>query len=178
MRTRARSVNFRSGLKIIGTLTIHAIDVRTGNVVWSFHKRNTITYDASNMVRSLLAQRTPPADPAPAEYSWGSMRFGTSGTAPTRYDTDLLAEIGTARKQLTDDKKVNGITGEITLQATLDVGDANGYTLREAGVFSFGTTWDADVGGTLKMFSRQVHPAYEKTSALRLEYGWTMQFTA
>ena len=178
MRTRARSLNFRSSLKIIGTLTIHAIDVRTGNVVWTFHKRNTIVYDASNIVRSLLAQRTPAADPAPAEYSWGSMRFGTSGTVPTRYDTDLLAEVSTARKQLTDDKKVNGITGEITLQATLGSGDANGYTLREAGIFTQSTLWSADVGGTLKMFSRQVHPAYEKTSALQLEYGWVMQFTA
>jgi hypothetical protein len=165
-------------LKVIGTLTIHAVDVRSGGVVWTFSKRNTITYDAGDIVRSLLAQRTPPADPAPADYMWGSMRFGTSGTAPTRYDTDLLAEIPAARKQLGDSQKINGVTGEITLQATLDTGDANGYTLREAGIFTAGTGWNGPVGGWLRMFSRQVHPAYEKTSALRLEYAWIMQFTA
>jgi hypothetical protein len=159
-----------------GRLTIHVIDAASGSVIRTLSDHNTITYDAGNIVRALLAQRV--ADPAPLEFSVGSMRFGTSGTVPTRYDTDLLGEIATVRKQLTDLQKVNGITGEITWNATLDTTDANGYTLREAGVYTRGTTWDSGVGGNLKMFSRQVHAAIEKSSSLRLEYSWTYQFTA
>ena len=179
---RTRSLRFRSGVGIRGELTIHVFDARTGAVLRTLNKPNTIMNNARDIVRALLAQRALGAGGDPVairEYSWGSMRFGTDSTAAAPTQQDLYGEVTAARKELTDIQKNNGSVGEITLTATLDSGDANGVTLREAGVFTRGpTVWSAGVGGTLRMFSRQVHPFIEKTSAIRLEYTWVFQFTA
>lgn len=178
MQQLIQAVSLRpSNMRMKGTLVIHVRDAKTDRVLRTVHKRNTITFDAGDIVRSLLAQRTPPADPAPAEYSLGSMRFGTSTTTPTRFDTDIISEVTSARKELTDAKKTNGVQGEISLQATLGTSDANGYTLTEAGLFTRSTTWNNAVGGSLLMFARQVHAAISKTSSISLDYTWTLQFT-
>jgi hypothetical protein len=163
-------------MRIVGTLTIHVRDAKTGRILRTLRKRNTITYDAGDVVRGLLAQRT--TDPAPGEYKFGSMRFGADNTTPTRADTDLIAEVVSVRKQLTDGQKVDGVSGEITVDATLQSGDGNGNTFQEAGVFTQGSgTYDANVGGALKMFARQVHGAIAKTAGIVFDYSWTFQFT-
>jgi hypothetical protein len=166
---------FVSRMRMIGTLTIRVRDVRTKRVLRVWRKRNTITYAAGDIVRDLLAQRA--TDAAPAELKLGSMRFGTNDTSPTRGDTNLLNEIASVRRQLTDLTKINGGTGEISLHATMEGTAGNGYTYQEAGLFTNGVTWNADVGGNLQMFTRQVHPAIEKTAAVSLEYDWKLQFT-
>jgi hypothetical protein len=165
-----------SRLKMKGTLTIHVKDCR-GRILRTIIKRNTITYDAGDVVRALLAQRSSDADPD--ENQLGSMRFGTSTTTPTRYDTDLIEEVVAVRKELTDAKKVNGISGELTLQATLGTGEANGLAkpLAEAALCTKGTSWNDNIGGSLKMFSRQCHAPITKNSAISLDYSWTLQFT-
>lgn len=163
-------------VRMQGTLTIRVRDVRTGRILRTLQKRNTITFDAGDIVRALLSQRA--TDPAPAEYRFGSMRFGTDNTAATRGDTDLIGEIVSVRKELTDGQKVDGVTGEITLDASLQSGDGNGNTFQEAGVFTHGSgTYDANQGGTVKMFSRQVHAPLAKTVGLVFDYNWTFQFT-
>lgn len=167
--------SFVSRMRMIGTLTIRVRDVRTGRVIRVWKKRNTITYDAGDIVRDLLAQRA--TDYAPAELKLGSMRFGTNATTPTRGDTNLLNEIASVRRELTDLHKLNGGVGEISLHATMEGSAGNGYTYREAGLFTKGVTWNADVGGSLQMFTRQMHPSIEKTSAVALEYDWKLQFT-
>ncbi|MGD9210380.1 MAG: hypothetical protein PVI90_06365 [Desulfobacteraceae bacterium] len=164
-----------SRMRMQGILTIHVRDAKTTNVLRTIIKRNTITFSAGDVVRALLAQRA--TDASAAELCLGSMRFGISSTTPTRYDTDLQSEISTVRRELTDDKKVNGVTGEISLRATMEASAGNGYTYREAGLFTKGTVWDAAVGGNLQCFSRQVHAAVEKTASLALEYNWVLQFT-
>lgn len=165
-----------SRLRMVGTLIIHVKDVR-GRVLRTIHKRNTITFNAGDVVRALLAQRA--TDPATTELQLGSMRFGTSTTSPTRYDVDLLEEATTVRKQLTDSKKINGVSGELSLQATMETTEGNGLSkpLAEAGLFTLGTLWSANVGGNLKLWARQVHAPITKTSAISLDYNWTLQFT-
>ena len=171
---KAQSVVCR--VRMIGTLTIHVKDARTGRVLRTLQKRNTITFNAGDVMRALLAQRA--TDAAPAEYSWGSMRFGTSNTTPTRADTDLIAEVVSVRKALPDGQKTDGISGEIVVDATLGSGDGNGNTFQEAGVFTFGpTTFDANVGGSLQLFARQVHGAIAKSGGITFDYNWTFQFT-
>jgi len=165
-----------SRLKTVGTLVIRVREAGSGRLIKTLAKRNTITYNAGDIVRAMLAQRA--TDPAAGNYALGSMRFGTSATAPTRYDTDLLAEVGSTRQRLIDAKKVDGVTGELTLQATLGTSEGNGNTLQEAALFTLGAAnWDDPVGGTLLMFSRQVHAAVAKTVAITLDYNWTLQFT-
>lgn len=165
-----------SRLRMIGTLTIRVHDARTGRQLRVLQKRNTITFDAGDIVRSLLAQRA--TDPAPGQYKFGSMRFGTDSTAATRSQTDLIGEVLGIRKELTDGQKVDGISGEISLDASLLSGEGNGNTFQEAGVFTLGAgTYDANVGSTLMMFSRQVHAPLAKTSGIVFDYNWTYQFT-
>ncbi len=168
-------MNFLSKIKIIGTLTIHVRDGKTGHVLRTIVKENTITYNAGDVVRALLAQRA--TDNAAAELALGSMRFGTSTTTPTRNDTNLGSEVAGTREQLQDVNKVDGISGEISLQATLDTTEANGNTLTEAGLFTTGTAWANDVGGTTYMFARQIHSPIAKTSSISLDYNWKLQFT-
>jgi hypothetical protein len=169
------AVPLSSRIKMRGVLTIHVREVATGRVLRTIVKKNTITFDAGNVMRSLIAQRV--SDPAPAELQMGSMRFGTSSTTPTRYDTNLLAEVPAVRKELTDVKKVSGITGEISFQATILSTEGNGSTFCEAALFTRGTFWSDSVGGTLQMFSRQIHSSIAKTAAISLDYNWTIQFT-
>lgn len=165
-----------SRFKMKGTLIIHVKDA-DGRLIRTVHKRNTITYNAGDAVRALLAQRT--TDPAATELALGSMRFGMSNTAATRYDLDLLNEAVGARQELDDSHKVNGVSGELSLQATLGTGDANGLPnpLQEAGLFTRGTVWNNNVGGNLKLWARQVHAPILKSSAISLDYNWTLQFT-
>jgi hypothetical protein len=147
-----------------------------GPVVRTILKRNTITYDASTITRELLAQRA--TDDLPGELKLASMRFGESTTAATRYDTNLLSEVATVRKELTDAKKVNGLVGELICQATLLTTDGNGSIFTEAGLFTLGAgLWSANVGGSLVMFSRQTHAALAKTSAFSFDYNWTLLIT-
>lgn len=160
-----------------GTLIIHVKDVH-GRVIRTVYKRNTITYNAGDLVRALLCQRA--SDPAASELQLGSMRFGMGTTAATRYDLDLLNEVVGVRQELTDAKKVNGVSGELSLLATLGTGDANGLAnpLTEAGLFTQGTVWNNNVGGNLKLWARQVHAPITKTSGISLDYTWVIQFTA
>ena len=169
------SPQFLSAIRMIGTLTIHVRDAKTRAILRTLTKRNTITYDAGDVVRSLIAQRA--TDYAPATLQMGSMRFGTNNTAPTRSDTDLLGEVVPVRKQLLDVNKINGVSGEISFQTTLQATDGNGNTFNEAGLFTRGATWNDSVGPSLLMFSRQIHGDIAKTSGLELDYNWTIQFT-
>lgn len=166
-----------SRLKMKGTLIIHVKDVH-GRIIRTVFKRNTITYSAGDLVRALLCQRT--TDPAATELQLGSMRFGMGTTSATRYDLDLVSEATAVRQELTDAKKVNGVSGELSLLATLGTGDANGLPnpLTEAGLFTRGTVWNNNVGGNLKLWARQVHAPITKTSAISLDYTWVIQFTA
>lgn len=166
----------RSAFALIGNITVRVRDVKTGRILRTVSKRNTITYDAGNVVRALLAQRA--TDSAASAYSLGSMRFGTSSVAATRADTDLIAEVSAVRKELTDGVKLDGATGELVVQATLASGDGNGNTFQEAGLFTLGTgTYNDPVGTPLLMFARQVHAPLAKTVGIALDYEWALQFT-
>lgn len=169
-------MHFIDTLKLKGTLVIHVRQGDHGPIIRTITKRNTITFDASEVVRQLVAQRA--TDYVPAELMLGSMRFGTNNTTPSRYDTNLHAEDPTLRKQLTDSKKINGLPGELILQATITTSEGNGDTLCEAGLYTVGTLWNGAVGGSLKLFARQIHGSISKTSSISLDYNWTLQFTA
>lgn len=167
--------NFIHRVKLSGILQIKVIEVKSNKLLRRIIKRNTITFDAGDILRDLLAQRA--TDYSASQLKLGSMRFGTDGTVPTRSDTDLLGEITAARYQFQDVDKVNGISGELTVSATMGSGVGNGYTYQEAGLFTNGAVWNDNVGGSTKCYSRQVHSSIAKTSSLSLEYAWTLQFT-
>lgn len=164
---------------MMGTIAITVRDARTRKVKKRVTIRNKITFLAADVLVELLAQRT--TDPVPGRDLVYSMRMGSSNTAATRADTNLGAFV--IGKVLGDVGKVNGAPGEIQFVATLESGDANGTTLREAGLFTAGaapSTSDVPgtTPGTTRMIARQVYPDIPKTIAVVVDYSWTIAFTA
>mgnify|MGYP000862384612 FL=1 len=169
----------RDGIPMMGTIALWVRDAKSGLVLRHFEIRNKITFLAADILVELLAQRA--TDPVPARDLVYSMRMGTSNTAAARSDTNLGAYL--IGKQLADVNKVTGGPGEITFTATLATTDANGSTLREAGLFTAGATPStSDTPGTTpgvtRMIARQVHPDVPKTNAISVDYSWTIAFTA
>jgi hypothetical protein len=169
----------RDGIPMMGVIELWVRDARTGLVQRHFKIRNKITFLAADILVELISQRS--TDPVPGRDLVYSMRMGSSNTAAQRSDTNLGAFL--IGKQLADVNKVTGGPGEITFTATLDAGDANGNTLREAGLFTAGAAPStSDVPGTTpgvtRMLARQVHPDVPKTVAIAVDYAWTIAFTA
>ncbi len=179
---------FSDGISMKGTLTVITRDAQTGKQLRRCEIRNKITFGAADTLVELWAQRTAPIDQPPLQNRIYSMRMGTADTVASRAHTNLGAcVIGV---ELTDVNKVTGIAGELQFIAILGAGDANGYTLQEAGLFTqgdisppnpIGTSVIVDpvAGvGTPRMISRQVHPAIPKSAAITIEYQWAIAFTA
>jgi hypothetical protein len=176
MRKKLRA---NDGLPMYGTICVTVRDAKTRRVKKRIEIRNKITFLAADILVELIAQRA--TDPVPGKDLIYSMRMGSSNTAAQRSDTNLGAF--TIGKVIGDVGKVTGASGEIKFIATLASGDANGTTLREAGLFTAGaapSTSDAPgtTPGVTRMFARQVYPDVPKTIAIVVDYTWTIAFTA
>lgn len=172
-------IHVPEGIPMMGTISLWVRDAQSGLVLRRHTIRNKITFLAADVLVELLAQRT--TDPVPARDLVYSMRMGSSNTAASRSDTNLGAF--TIGKAMADVNKVTGAPGEINFTATLASGDANGTTLREAGLFTAGAAPStSDVPGTTpgvtRMIARQVHADVPKSSAIVVDYSWTIAFTA
>lgn len=168
-----------TSIPMIGTLAIVVRDARTRKVRRRIQIKNKITFLASDVLVELLAQR--PTDPNPARQLIHSMRMGTSNTAAQRSDTNLGGFV--VGKVLGGVNKITGAPGELQFVTTLESGDANGSTLREAGLFTAGATPStSDTPGTTpgsaRMFARQVYPDIPKTLSIVVDYSWTIAFKA
>lgn len=166
-------------IPMIGTLRIAVRDAKTRKIKRRVTIKNKITYLAADVLVELLAQRA--SDPAPARQLIYSMRMGSSNTAASRSDTNLGAFV--VGVQLLDVNKITGAPGELQFVATLEAGDGNGNTLREAGLFTAGSapsTSDvpSTTPGSTRLFARQTHPDIPKTAAIVVDYSWTIAFTA
>jgi hypothetical protein len=168
-----------AAIPMIGVLRVTARDARTRAPIRTIEIRNKITFLTADVLVELLAQRA--TDPVPARQLIHSMRMGTSNTPAARSDTDLGAYVvGVA---LGDVNKITGVPGELQLVATLESGDGNGNTFREAGLFSAGaspSTSDTPgtTPGTTRLLARQIHPEIPKTVSVIIDYSWTIAFTA
>jgi len=170
------------GIPMMGTICVTVRDARTRRVVRSYEIRNKITFLAADVLVGLFAQRVSGDGTALSNQIY-SMRMGSSNTAAARSDINLGAF--TIGKEIGDIGKVNGAPGEIKFIATLDTGDANGTTLREAGLFTRGpavSPTPSDTPGatitTPRMIARQVYPDVPKTVSLVVDFSWTIAFTA
>jgi hypothetical protein len=167
------------GIPMYGVMCVTVRDAVTRDIKKRIEIRNKITFLAADILVELIAQRT--TDPLAARNLIYSMRMGSSNTPAARSDINLGAyEIG---KALGDVGKVTGAPGEMQFIATLESADANGVTLREAGLFTAGPTPStSDTPGATnafpRMFAHQVHPDVVKSIAIVVDYTWTIAFTA
>lgn len=171
-------------IRMYGILTVVVKD-SNGSIIRTFTDNNKIMFNAADVIVALLAQRAsdfPGGRPAqiPNNQIY-SMRMGTSNTAPSRNNTNLGNPI--IGKVMGDNNKITVLPGEVSFSTTLELGDGNGNTFQEAGLFTKGSgTGALDAPGILvttpRLFARQVHPAIPKTNAISIEYTWKIAFTA
>jgi len=170
-----------SALHLRGDLTVLRRDAASGALLFSWEKKNVITFGAGTALVTLLAPNLAFGVDAQLENQIKSMRFGTSNLAPQRSDTDLAAEAvvtGTpVRVELFDANRIVGSAGTVEFTAILDAATGNGVTYREACLFTRGTLDDPLLTSGATAFSRQVYPDQIKTAVVELEYRWRISFT-
>jgi hypothetical protein len=180
-----------------GEVTVHATDVRTGQVVASHTNHNLLMYNERDILIELLgniqlgttdyAQNTAPGAPLTPVgnrrwLKWFAVGEGSTAAARTdlALDTDLLKlEISTYGSAA---KSGNALVIEISIPATDGGGDVDTYlnthTLTEVGLFTIANDESAGtVTGNEVMFSRQVHPGIPKTAFIQIDYTYSIYFT-
>lgn len=167
------------GFPMIGHLSVTTRDALTRRVIKTLTIRNKITFLAADVLVELLAQRS--TDSLATRQLVYSMRMGSSNTAAARSDTNLGSYV--IGKALGDAGKQNGAPGELKFIATLETGDGNGTTFREAGLFTAGASPSTSnspgtTPGTTRLIARQVYPDVPKTSGIVIDYSWVIAFTA
>lgn len=95
-------------------------------------------------------------------YPVDTIGFGTSATAPVRSDTGLTSPF---TKTVTSVSFPNA--SSVKFDWTLEDYENNGVTIQEFGLF---------MGGGADMFARRTGFSIAKTSSIRLEGDWTIQF--
>ncbi len=183
-------MQLRDGIHLRGDLRIVVADA-AGKVLRKIEIRNKIMFAAADVIVSLLAQRVsdfpdgvPNGLPPRTEmlnYGIYTMRMGTGNTAPSRSDLDLVNPI--FGFVMDDAHKVTGVPGELQFLASLGLGDGNGNTFQEAGLFTKGAgvgPLDAPGATVLvpRLFARQIHPPIPKTNAITLAFDWRLAITA
>lgn len=144
-------VPHRSVAALSGRVEIYVQD-RSG--LWKPHEAdsNIITLDGRNAVRDAVNG---------SGFDLDYMAVGTDGTAESSSDSALGAEVA---RELFTTETTNA--AEKVYRLTLGSADANGNTLREAGLF------DAASGGTL--FARFTYSDIVKDQNTAVQYNWTV----
>lgn len=186
---------FTGHIPMRGDLRITTRRADTGEPIWRYEIRNTITFGALSNLVLALAQKTYGSagalnDPTNAQVLY--LRVGDNVTAPTRSNTNLLSPLPNSATPYTitlvDANKTLTVSGiyEMKITATIPAGDLNGSTLREAGLFTRGSNvvsalpgeYPAASGRYPELFARQVHPDIVKNPAFVVDYDWRIAFTS
>lgn len=174
-------VSIESPVGLRGDLTVFRRDARTGELLFTWEKKNVITFGAGVAMVRLLAPNTAFGVNAQLENQIKSMRFGTSNLAPQRSDTGLAAEAivssNPVRIPLLDANRIVGTAGTVEFTAVMDGLTGNGATYREACLFTRGTSDNPLTTSGASAFARQVFPDQPKTSIVELEFRWRISIT-
>lgn len=100
-----------------------------------------------------------------SNYAITKIGFGTGSAAPDGNDISFINQFTKAHAGCTYPS-----TGIIKFDWALETYEFNGFPLTEYGLF-------INDGATDILFSRIVNPPVPKTSAIRLEGDWTLEFT-
>lgn len=170
-----------SPIGLRGDLAVFRRDALTGKLLYSWEKKNVITFGAGAAMVYLLAPNVSLGATVQLQSQIKSMRFGTSNLAPQRSDTGLAAEAivsgDPVRVELTDADRIVSSSGTVEFVAILDSATGNGVTYREACLFTRGTADDPLLTSGAAAFSRQIFPDQPKSVAVELEFRWRITFT-
>jgi len=143
-------------LKMKGTFTVRVYE---DDVLLKEETYNNLIVGAGrNAVAALVG-----GDGTLADKVINQISFGTNGAAPTLGD---VAPLAGAFTQAVDGHTPDAVNYNVTFDWSLDNADNNGVTIREFGLLCH--------DGTL--FARVNNAGIAKTSAIRLEGTWKLQF--
>lgn len=167
-------------LRLKGHMRVRVLDANSNEELWREEKNNLVCVGAKQAITRLISQASLVAAPPDDDDDYLNTKIwaiysGTGDTAPTVSDTTLDT---VAFKKVCDQPfSVDLVNGEIECQMTMETGEGNGNTYKEAGLFSRGTADDPNTGGItdVLMYARQLHGQIEKTSSISIEYTWRFQ---
>lgn len=139
--------------KIKGAFKCRVFD-RHGNVLEDYEADNLVVNGGRSGAAQLLGGTGTNKEVT-------QIAFGTSGTAAAPTDADLTDKFIKAIDSISYPQ-----TGAVQFSWTLDFAEANGKNIREFGLFNAAN----------ELFSRKVREVIEKTSDIRIEGTWTIQF--
>ena len=139
--------------QIEGIFRMRVID-RQGKIIQEIEEKNLVVNGGRNSTAALLGGNG-------ANKQVTQIAFGTSATLPSLPDSDLTGKFIKAITTATYPQ-----TGAVQFEWVLDYLEANGLAIREFGLFSADNT----------LFSRKTRDLISKTSYIRLEGTWTIQF--
>lgn len=137
-----------------GRVEIEVQNVRTGLVEQVVKIENLVVDNAKTVMAHLLGGASS------AEYAITKMAFGTGSTAPTEGDTGLEIPISPTKSITVDYPD----TDSVRFTGVLESGEANGFPVHEAGLFS------ASQG----MVARVVFGPLTKSDDFRFVFRWTI----
>lgn len=158
-------------------MTIYNVKDGQARVVRRIQKKNQVVNDAREVMLQLLAQDAT-AIPAVQNKIW-SLSVGVVGTPPQITDTGLLGEVWASAFAFPAECAITALspTFEIVVNKTLPTTEANGNTLREAGIFTRGTLDDPYTSANRRMYCRQTHSPIEKVATMQIVYDWRLGIT-
>lgn len=162
-----------------GHMRVRVLDAETGEELYLEEKPNLVCVGAKKAVTRLISQASvqgaPPTDDDFLNTKIWAIYAGTGNTPPTVGDTEL--DVVGFKKECDQPFSVDLTNGEVECQMTIESGEGNGNTYREAGLFSRGSEVDPNEPGItdVLMYARQLHGQIEKTSSISIEYTWRFQ---
>lgn len=158
-------------LSVRGDITVHVIEVATGEVVRRMEIRNLIMTNGLAVIGQLLAGYTTLADTR----HLGEIHVGTGSTPPVVGNTDVETNPGGTPVTVPVVTTVSTGSGQIEIKCIgqLTTSQANGYAISEAGLYTVDT-----LNATPQLFARQVFPGVPKSAALAISFDWRITLTA
>lgn len=146
-------MNTNDNMTLKGSFAYKAYD-KAGNLVEEYEDNNLIVANGKNCLALLLSA-------ANTNKKVTKIGFGTDGTAPSSGDTALTSPFV---KNLDSFSTSDGTA--VVFSWSLATSEANGKAIQEFGLFSLDST----------LFARKTRAVINKSSDLRLEGTWKIQF--
>lgn len=179
-------------LSLYGNLSMRVYDVDPNGekkLLFRFSKKNQITDDGRLTVLQLLAQApSPPGTTLQGNPAYGqiwSLSVGSGIIPPAASQTGLVAPVWTGALNIALGERVyNAGSFQINVHKTVPVGEADGLTFAEVGLFTRGSLaapspitdpWEPIP--ERKMYSRQIFPSFVKGATMSVVFDWTLGLT-
>lgn len=175
-KTRRAKANFA----VEGRLRVYAVNRQTGTRRKLVDDQNQVTNLHLTNLGELVTQQ---AAIDPVELAVHSLWIESSATAlPAATAADVGAAGIVVKRAVFDratdvDADLGGTPGLCQFRATLEADEANGSTIRAAGLYTRGDDDDPVLSTGTRLVCREVFAGIAKTSLIVLDFEWDVQYS-